>query len=189
MSDYIATSADLTSVANAIRTKGGTSAQLAFPAGFVDAIAAIPTGGGGLKYDTGTFTLAEDIRYLADNKTGIPHDLGEVPKCVVVWTEDFDAQNPPDVQVNAGYIWLDRIVDMDQQLTSSASTPNGIYISLVNNANSPLIRANIPTSAAYVIGQGTLPTATYLYLPDWGLNNRYRAGVTYHYFVSEGWWA
>lgn len=39
--------ADLTSVANAIRTKGGTSAQLAFPQGFVDAIDAIETGGGG----------------------------------------------------------------------------------------------------------------------------------------------
>lgn len=39
--------ADLTSVANAIRTKGGTSAQLAFPAGFVSAVEAIPTGGGG----------------------------------------------------------------------------------------------------------------------------------------------
>lgn len=38
---------DLTSVANAIRTKGGTSAQLAFPSGFVSAIAAIPSGGGG----------------------------------------------------------------------------------------------------------------------------------------------
>lgn len=38
--------ADLTSVANAIRTKGGTSAQLAFPAGFVSAVEAIPTGGG-----------------------------------------------------------------------------------------------------------------------------------------------
>ena len=36
---------DLTSVANAIRTKGGTSASLAFPADFVSAIAAIPTGG------------------------------------------------------------------------------------------------------------------------------------------------
>ena len=35
---------DLTSVANAIRTKGGTSAQLAFPAGFVSAIQTIPTG-------------------------------------------------------------------------------------------------------------------------------------------------
>jgi hypothetical protein len=39
--------ADLTSVANAIRAKGGTSAQLAFPAGFVSAVEAIPTGGGG----------------------------------------------------------------------------------------------------------------------------------------------
>ena len=39
--------ADLTSVANAIRTKGGTSASLAFPAGFVSAVNAIPTGGGG----------------------------------------------------------------------------------------------------------------------------------------------
>ena len=38
---------DLTSVANAIRTKGGTSASLAFPAGFVSAVEAIPTGGGG----------------------------------------------------------------------------------------------------------------------------------------------
>lgn len=37
---------DLTSVANAIRTKGGTSASLAFPAGFVSAINAIPTGSG-----------------------------------------------------------------------------------------------------------------------------------------------
>lgn len=47
MSNYIVDSADLTSVANAIRTKGGTSAQLAFPADFVSAIAAIPSGGGG----------------------------------------------------------------------------------------------------------------------------------------------
>lgn len=38
--------ADLTSVANAIRTKGGTSASLAFPAGFVSAVESIETGGG-----------------------------------------------------------------------------------------------------------------------------------------------
>lgn len=45
---------DLTSVANAIRTKGGTSADLAFPADFVSAIAAIPTGGGS-SAETGSF--------------------------------------------------------------------------------------------------------------------------------------
>ena len=46
--------ADLTSVANAIRTKGGTSAQLAFPSGFVSAVEAIPSGGGGSP--TGSYT-------------------------------------------------------------------------------------------------------------------------------------
>lgn len=39
--------ADLTSVANAIRTKGGTSDPLAFPNGFVNAVNSIPTGGSG----------------------------------------------------------------------------------------------------------------------------------------------
>lgn len=39
--------AGLTTVANAIRTKGGITGSLAFPAGFAAAIAAIPSGGGG----------------------------------------------------------------------------------------------------------------------------------------------
>lgn len=47
MANYLTTDTDLTAVADAIRTKGGTSASLAFPNGFVDAIDAIETGGGG----------------------------------------------------------------------------------------------------------------------------------------------
>ena len=47
MADYLVTDTELTSVANAIRTKGGTSASLSFPTGFVSAIADIPSGGGG----------------------------------------------------------------------------------------------------------------------------------------------
>ena len=35
---YFVEGSDLTSVANAIRTKGGTNASLAFPSGFVSAI-------------------------------------------------------------------------------------------------------------------------------------------------------
>lgn len=38
--------ADLTNIANAIRTKGGTSSLLAFPSEFVNAISEITTGGG-----------------------------------------------------------------------------------------------------------------------------------------------
>lgn len=46
MADYLVTDTELTSIADAIRTKGGTSASLIFPTGFVNAIDAIPSGGG-----------------------------------------------------------------------------------------------------------------------------------------------
>ena len=45
MADYLTTDTELTSIANAIRTKGGTSAALTYPAGFVTAIGNIQTGG------------------------------------------------------------------------------------------------------------------------------------------------
>lgn len=47
MAEYLTNTADLTAVANAIRAKGVTSAPLAYPDGFVAAIQAIETGGGG----------------------------------------------------------------------------------------------------------------------------------------------
>ena len=46
---------DLTAVADAIRTKGGTNAPLAFPQGFVDAVGAIESGGGDVQHASGTF--------------------------------------------------------------------------------------------------------------------------------------
>lgn len=45
MANYLVTDTELTSVANAIRARGDTSASLAFPTGFVSAIENIPTGG------------------------------------------------------------------------------------------------------------------------------------------------
>jgi len=52
MANYIATDLDLESVADAIRNKGGTSADLVFPGGFVDAIDAISGGSGELPKTT-----------------------------------------------------------------------------------------------------------------------------------------
>ena len=44
MAEYLTNTADLTAVADAIRAKGGTSAPLVYPDGFVTAVQAIPTG-------------------------------------------------------------------------------------------------------------------------------------------------
>lgn len=46
MANYLTTDTDLTTVANAIRTKGGTTDPLSFPSGFAAAIADIPSGSG-----------------------------------------------------------------------------------------------------------------------------------------------
>lgn len=45
MAEYLTNTADLKAVADAIRAKGGTAAQLVYPSGFVSAIQAIKTGG------------------------------------------------------------------------------------------------------------------------------------------------
>ena len=48
MAEYLVNSEDLTVVADAIRAKGGTDAQLTFPGGFASAIQALAAGGAGI---------------------------------------------------------------------------------------------------------------------------------------------
>lgn len=83
---------DLTSVANAIRTKGGTSAQLAFPAGFVSAVQAIPTGGGG---DNAVFALKDFVigpnKWTAQN--GIPNVLKTGGCLHIVFTKQTNSSS------------------------------------------------------------------------------------------------
>jgi hypothetical protein len=63
MADYLVTDTELTSIANAIRTKGGTSASLSFPTGFVSAINAISGGGATL----GTKSITTNGTYNAED--------------------------------------------------------------------------------------------------------------------------
>lgn len=59
MAEYLTNTTDLTTVADAIRNKGGTSAPLAFPDGFATAIGDIPTG----ITPTGTKTITANGTY------------------------------------------------------------------------------------------------------------------------------
>lgn len=81
MTELLTTDTDLTTVANAIRERGGTSSALTFPQGFADAIAAIP-GGGGVQVKTGKFTVESNVRNVT-----IAHGLGTVPMFACVFAD------------------------------------------------------------------------------------------------------
>lgn len=66
---YITSDIDLTSVANAIRTKGGTSASLVYPTGYISAINALPTG---------TLQSYKSVTYTSPGTATILPDSGYV---------------------------------------------------------------------------------------------------------------
>lgn len=74
MSNYLITDTDMTSVADAIRTKGGTSASLAFPTGFVNAINDIPSGSGTVTITLSQMTNAFDQPYIFPSSATVETD-------------------------------------------------------------------------------------------------------------------
>ena len=78
---------DLTSVANAIRTKGGTSAQLAFPSGFVSAIQNIPSGGGGSGIE---YTPVNCVTVLNNSSVGYNNNF-KIPEFLIKDVKKIEA--------------------------------------------------------------------------------------------------
>ena len=91
--DSSALDANLASIAEAIRTKGGTTDQLVFPAGFISAIEAISAGS--------SFSLPSKITNFAVDSVAISygrtdaklsHSLGVVPTAAILIAQN--ARNP-----------------------------------------------------------------------------------------------
>lgn len=89
---YIVSGTDLTSVANAIRTAGGTSAQLEFPTGFVNAIGNISGGGGGGNVVGGTFTGTT----AGDKSISVPYTGNGFPIALMVFVADGSDNSSSD---------------------------------------------------------------------------------------------
>lgn len=95
MSNYIASDTDLTAVANAIRTKGGTSAQLAFPSGFVSAVEAITTGDAIDQSNIPAYVKAEALDVAARVKPQLKSDS-------IVFIAGSDSHQSTTAHVEAG---------------------------------------------------------------------------------------
>lgn len=104
----------LTSIAEAIRTKGGTTDQLVFPAGFISAIEAIESGGGGgfdsIQTVSGSFTPDSLIdagnQEYPNSSTAfvVEHNAGFVPRAAVAYTGKIETSTLTlYVAIIAGY--------------------------------------------------------------------------------------
>lgn len=190
--EYAVNYADLKAVADAIREKGGTSDALTFPGGFADAIAAIQAGGGevvsGLAYDMGEFAFETDINTNQFATTPIPHNLGEIPDFILVWTDEYAGLTEAlyTTETCVGFIWMRELTGMRVWATSSVDQTNPLFIYLYLGKDRDRLSIHVPTSKVY--GVTKFPTDTQFYGGTVGVNSWLRAGVTYNYFVSKAWW-
>ena len=116
--DYKVTDTELTSIANAIRTKGGTSQPLTFPNEFITAVENIPTGGGTLQTKTKTYTpttsqqtesIQPDSGYDGLSKVNItvnamPVGTEGTPTATKGTVSNHSVSVTPSVTNTAGYI-------------------------------------------------------------------------------------
>lgn len=84
--EYLVNSEDMTAVADAIRSKGGTSDALEFPGGFVDAVGAIQTGGGNDLY----YSLIDGSITEIDDDTSNVLRAGAFANCGALTKASFE---------------------------------------------------------------------------------------------------
>lgn len=120
---------DLTSIANAIRTKGGTSGLLAFPAEFISAIEAI-SGGGGVpgiaEAEAGIITVETDIATPANNATNLFPGL--------------------DLDFKPDFLWISMTRETWDGLAATAANNHIYWIVAVDAALAPVLRWGNTTS-------------------------------------------
>ena len=175
MSKYVVDGTSLSAVADAIRTKGETSASLPFPTGFVNAINAIDTGGGGsggsANVEAGSFVLQSDT---VANTYAIAHSLGEIPDFVAVMASEFEAL----VEYDKSYVSLSFASKINLVSPQTTNTGYGIYARNWSGRNQLQFHYE---SIAYTKFMG----ASTFYVPYYSANDFLKAGATYYYVVGK----
>jgi len=113
MADYLVTDTELTSIANAIRTKGGTSASLTFPTGFVSAINDIQTGGGGVDLPVNTYGAGDEGKVVSSG------ELVTQTSQTITENGTYDTTLVSSVTVSIGDIWMEQTITTSGAVTQA----------------------------------------------------------------------
>lgn len=185
MANYIVNDTDLTSVASAIRTKGGTSRQLVFPSGFVSAINNIQTGSGTTdelvkKMITGDGIITElpsDITSIRDyafhtgplvNFTVLPNGITDIGKYAFYDNTPNITSLPSSLKNIGEYAFMQVVRGSVGDSLRTISLPDGLLtigdFAFANNKYLQLtsIPSSVTSIGAYAFGNCTgLTTITF----------------------------
>ena len=150
-------------------------------------------GGAGLAYDMGEFVFDADIASNSSRitKNPIPHNLGETPDFILVWTDHWAGINEAPYTDNTtmiGFVWLNGLTGMIGRASSSVNVTDPIITFLTIAKSDYRCSLTSPNSAAYGLTNDRLPTQEAFTLANYGAYSYWRGGVTYKYFVSKAWW-
>lgn len=177
-------------ICDAVRAKTGGTAVLK-SGELAAAIAGIAGGGNsGLSYDMGEFVFDADIVSTSYTIPAIQHNLGEIPDCIIVWSDNWAGITEApyeDFATLVGFMWFRELTGMIGRASSSVNIKNPIILFMDIPKNDYRLTVAAPTSASYSVNLGKL-TATEFYTPSYGSAKYWRGGVTYKYFVSKAWW-
>lgn len=153
-----------TNIANAIRTKDGTT-ELIIANDFPTRILNIPSGGTSDNFATGTFTVAVDVRIAwnqySSSYYAIPHGLETTPNVCAVWA-DYSTVN-----TDTGYFLTNDFVQAiyvegalkQRNYTRTYNTTNGV---VTDGGDANTIEPN-DSNIKIGVGTGTYLRAGYTY--------------------------
>lgn len=137
MANYLVTDTELTSIADAIRTKGGTSESLEFPTDFVSAIENIPSGGGGGNYEI-TVSLTNPI------------SSSDFDYCNI-----YEAVNPDFEEAMDGTPLATISTATGSATVSISSASYGIVVSPEGNWGATYADSNVTCTGKIIIAKGS----------------------------------
>lgn len=196
---YLVSGTDLTSVANAIRTKGGTSAQLEFPSGFVTAIGNISGGGGASNVVTGTFTADASEKGTAKS-VPVSYTGNGYPIAALIYptpgTYKSDEAIYSLIQKKAIVLWtmVKGNLGVAPDYSTSDDNKNRAAVAMMYKANdtsassytgtgdiSRLFYGNDPTASYTSVARFKSATGLYVFIAntDYG----FKDGVEYTYYI------
>lgn len=182
MTDYLVDGTNLTAIANAIRSKGGTSAALTFPQGFVDAIGAISGGG------SATTVEITDVA----NTTGTTAQISAVTATQHTIHLEFSDSTDEDINVYYDDALIGTMITSYTPTTYSGKTVtlaqlDGVtwYEQSIIPLNTQLIDYTKCSSNTAINSQGQAVTQEWYYASDYteiepGMRFAYRGGYWFY---------